>query len=149
MKSLSIISAAALAALCLDAAELCAESPTPSLVQLTIKDQHGNEKHRDSHGSRVDSTFLAPDQVVACTLKFANGRRGEPVIMTSLDGGVVTLKDATPTLSGDGTVRFTYQAGSAFGAYRFVIQHGPEKYDMTWYVVDANHPARKPRAATN
>src|SRR2546421_6201005 len=128
-KTKLLISVAAIAALCLNVAELLAESPTPSLVQVTVKDEHGNEKHRDSHGNRVDSSFLAPGQVVEVTLKFANGKKGEPVIMSSLDGGVVTLKDAAPTLSGDGTVRFNYQAGNAFGAYRLLILHGPDKYD--------------------
>src|SRR5438477_12170997 len=109
-KHLCLISVAAIVALCLNAAELCAESPTPSLVQITIKDEHGNEKHGASQGNRVDSTFLAPNQLVEVTLKFANGKKGEPVIMTSLDGGVVTLKDAAPTLSGDGAVRLNYQA---------------------------------------
>jgi hypothetical protein len=110
------------------------------LVQLTVKDEHGNEKQRASHGNRVDSSFLAPGQVVEFTLKFANGKKGEPVILSSLDGGEVTLVDAAPTLSGDGTVRFNYQSGNAFGAYRLQILYGPDKYDMTLYVVDADHP---------
>ena len=147
-KTKLLISVAAIAALCLDAAELFAESPTPSpspgaaandLVQLTVKDEHGNERQRASHGNRVDSSFLAPGQMVELTVKFANGKKGEPVLMTSLDGGVVTLKDAASTLSGDGSVRFSYQAGNAFGAYRLLILHGPDKYDMTLYVVDADH----------
>src|SRR5437016_2446590 len=71
-----LISVAALAALCLDTVALFAESPTPSpspgaaasdLVQLTVKDEHGNEKQRASHGSRVDSSFLAPGQMVEIT----------------------------------------------------------------------------------
>ena len=57
-KRLCLISVAAIAALCLNVTELCAESLTPSLVQVTIKDEHGNEKHGASQGNRVDSTFL-------------------------------------------------------------------------------------------
>ncbi|MEN3369423.1 MAG: hypothetical protein V7609_1566 [Verrucomicrobiota bacterium] len=111
--------------------------------RVIIKDERGKERHRASHGSRVDAALLAPNQLVEITLKFANGQRGEPVTIGCLDGGEVTSTDAVPSLAADGTVRFTYRAGTAFGAYRLLMRRGPEEYAMTLYVVDAEHPARR------
>jgi hypothetical protein len=127
-----------------------AELPPPSSseasdnsLQVIIKNERGQERHRFSHGSRVDAALLAPNQLVEIILWFANGQRGESVTMGCLDGGEVFSTDAVPSLAADGTARFNFQAGNAYGACRLLIQRGPEKYEMTLYVVDANHPARR------
>jgi len=108
--------------------------------EVKIKDAQGKERHRKSHGGRVDPALLAPNQLVEITLKFANGNAGAPIGITSLDGGQVIFSGSGSAISGDGKVRFDFQAGSTLGLYRLEVLRGDEEYHLAFYVVDPNRP---------
>ena len=142
---------AAFATICLPAVKLCAQSPplsassqpSDSGLDVTIKSGSGKERYPLSQDGRIDRIGLRPGQTVAIKLKFKGKKTGQPLSVSSLDGGELSGRDSL-SLSSDGNAQFSYQGGPAPGLYRLLVQIGAEEYWFEFYVLDLNNPQNNP-----
>jgi hypothetical protein len=130
----------------LPAARLAAQSAgtADDAIEVTIKSGSGKERYPLSHDGFVDRIGLAPGQVVSVKLKFKGGTNGQALTVSSLDGGTVSGADS-PSLSGNGTAHFDYEAGPVPGRYRLLVAlDGGKEYWFEFYVLDLNNPQNNP-----
>jgi hypothetical protein len=149
MKFLSIVSAAAFAALCLGVARINANPPIGTngdqndSLQMVIDYGQGNQKHRQSHHGVMEPVGLAIAQPVTITLEFSPQRAGDSVLVSALDGGHVDPSGPV-VIPANGKVGFNFQPGRTPGLYRLLVQ-GAEQYELNLYAFDPNRPVRQPR----
>lgn len=107
-------------------------------LQVVIDFGQSKQTRRESHHGVVDPLGVPINQQVSVTLKFLRKRAGEQIALSSLDAGVVTLRQPA-TISPDGSVVFGFNAGSTTGLRRFHI-FGSAEYDLSLYAFDPRNP---------
>jgi len=78
---------------------------------------------------------LQPGQTVSVALQFPTSYAGQPVLVGALDGGEVTAEENL-SVSAEGTVEWTFQAGITPGLYRVSLQVGSEQQLLQFYVIN-------------
>ena len=91
----------------------------------------------------ISRTGLRPRQLVNITLKPSAEKIGNRIAVSSFDGGIVSGQESL-AVSASGTGRFNFQAGQEPGLYRLLVDIGPERYWLHFYVLDLQNPARNP-----
>ena len=123
--------------------ELCAQDGE-DVLQVTIGSASGNERHPLSRGGVVDRVGLRPDQLVPIALQLPTSYAGRPVAIGPLDGGQL-IANENLSVSVEGRVQVSFQAGHSLGLYRLLAQIGTEQYVLQFYVFDPDHPETHPR----
>lgn len=88
---------------------------------------------------------LRANQKVRVSVQFPTERAGEPIPVSVWDGGKISTANNDALIGGDGRLTFAFQAGSAPGLYRVVLQPSSEEYCVRFWVVNERTPEKKPR----
>jgi len=113
-------------------------------LQIVVDLGPGKRKVRESHHGVVDPVAIPMGQQVSITVRFLPTLAGSVALVSSLDGGELTLPVA-PTIARDGTFVFQFRPGNVPGSYRFLI-NGVRQYELSIYSYDPNNPpGRRPR----
>ena len=113
-------------------------------VHMVVDYPDGKKKVRESHHGLVDPVAIPVGLQVSITLRFLPALAGSVALVSSLDGGELTLP-AAPTIAGDGTFVFQFRPGNVPGSYRLLI-NGVRQYELSIYSYDpSNPPGRRPR----
>jgi hypothetical protein len=88
---------------------------------------------------------LQPNQTVDVSVQFPAERAGESIPLSVWDGGKISTANKDALVGSDGRLTFAFQAGSAPGLYRVVLQPASEEYCVRFWVIDPNQPEKKPR----
>jgi hypothetical protein len=149
-KKLLSIASAAIVSLRLLAADVsaAANADQNDQVQMVVKYGQGiGDKRRKSHRGEMEPVGLPVNQAVAITLEFPAKRVGEFVIVAPVDGGQIA--PAGPlTISRDGKVDFTFQAGPTAGVYHLLVS-GADQHLLSLYAVDPERPGNRFRPHRN
>lgn len=112
-------------------------------LEVTIKSASGKERQPLVVDGVASRTGLRPGQVVEIKLKPKGKKKGDPLTVSSWDGGIVSGHDSL-AVSADGTAKFNFQAGQGPGLYRLLVEMGAEQYWLHFYVLDLNSPGKNP-----
>jgi len=112
-------------------------------LEVTIKSSSGKERQPLIADGVVSRTGLRPGQVVEIKLRPKGKTKGDPITVSSLDGGIVSGHESL-AVSSDGNARFNFQAGRGPGLYRLLVEMAPEHYWLHFYVLDLNYPENNP-----
>ncbi|HWM24160.1 MAG TPA: hypothetical protein VNP98_05005 [Chthoniobacterales bacterium] len=128
---------ALMAAICLSAADLCAQSALSGAavpIEMVAVVANGAEKRVNSFDGVMDFVALPAGEHIALTLVASSNKAGQPVGVAPLDGGEVIAPPAL-SVANDGTVGFTFRAGRTRGLYRVLVTLGAHQYELQLYAV--------------
>jgi hypothetical protein len=111
-------------------------------LQIIVDLGPGKRKVRESHHGVVDPVAIPIGQQVGITLRFLPTFAGTAALVSSLDGGELTLPAAPIAL--DGTFAFQFRPGNLPGSYRLLV-NGVRQYEMSIYTFDPNNPPQPGR----
>lgn len=125
---------------------LFAQSSLVTPVGVLVTSASGAERQLPGSDYMLGRAGLSPEQVVTVTLQFPQDRKGQPVSVSSLDGGSLSSVDGASDLkvSEDGIAPFQFHAGHQPGLYRLVIVFGAAFYHLEFYVRDLQNTERNP-----
>jgi len=90
-----------------------------------------------------DLVGVNPDQLVQVTITYPALAVGRLITAEALDGGQVI--SATPLVVGpDQTIRFQFRAAHTPGFNHIALHNGARETGLQFWVLDAQHPERKP-----
>lgn len=146
MNTKNILLAAAIAITWLSPKTLLAQSTPDIPVSVLVTSASGAERQLPGSDYNLGRAGLGPEQLVTVTLLFPQDTKGQPVSVSSLDGGSLSSVDGASDLkvSEDGTAPFQFQAGHQPGLYRLVVMFGAAFYHLEFYVLDPQNTQRNP-----
>jgi hypothetical protein len=126
---------------------LSAQSPDIP-VSVLVTSASGAERQLPGSDYNLGRAGLSPEQSVTVTLQFPRQQAGQKVIVSSLDGGALSLpeddKSSDLFVREDGIAPFQFHAGHQPGLYRVIVRLGTALYHLEFYVVDLQNTARNP-----
>lgn len=126
---------------------LFAQSSPAIPVAVLVTSASGAERQLVGSDYNLGRAGLSPEQSVTVTLQFPQqDLKGQPVSVSSLDGGSVSSVDGASDLriSEYGTAPFQFHAGRQPGLYRLVIMFGAASYYLEFFVLHPQNAARNP-----
>lgn len=125
---------------------LFAQSLPATPVGVLVTSASGAERQLPGSDYMLGRAGLSPEQSVTVTLQLPVDMRGQPVFVSSLDGGSISSLDGASDLrvTEDGTALFQFHAGYQPGLYRLVIMLGAAFYHLEFYVLDPQNTERNP-----
>jgi hypothetical protein len=126
---------------------LFAQSSPATPIAVLVTSASGAERQLPGADYNLGRAGLSPEQVVTVTLQFPQQTmKGQPVSVSSLDGGSLSSVDGASDLkvSEDGTAPFQFHAGHQPGLYRLIIGFGTALYHLEFYVLDLQNTERNP-----
>jgi hypothetical protein len=140
------VAAAAFAMTWLLPKTLSAQSPDIP-ISVLVTSASGAERQLPGADYNLGRAGLNPEQVVTVTLQFPQqDLKGQPVSVSSLDGGSISSVDGASDLriTEFGTAPFQFHAGHQPGLYRLLIGFGTALYQLEFYVLDLQNTERNP-----
>lgn len=90
---------------------------------------------------------LQPGETVSITATFPTVLSSQTLAIEALDGGEVTVGEGQSlTVSAEGVVSFSFNAGTAPGTYRVAIRNGDERWDLPFSIPNLANPDANPGA---
>lgn len=113
-------------------------------VAAVIGSDSGKERHLHGGQGYIGRAGLRPNQKVKVTLQCPGSKKGDPVLVSLLDGGDIVPANEVLKVAPDGTVSFKYNAPATHGLFRVLVQVGEREQRLEFYVLDVDHPGNNP-----
>jgi hypothetical protein len=86
---------------------------------------------------------VSPDQLVQITVQYPALKTGRPIIAEALDGGQI-IAPTTIVVGLDHAIHFQFRAAHTPGFNHIALHEGSREVGLQFWVMDAQHPERKP-----
>jgi hypothetical protein len=117
--------------------KLCAqeegENSNSPPIEMVINPNTSEEMWQTSHDGLLDPVGMYPAAQMAIILRSPSVKAGGPVGIAPLDGGNI-IADRDLQVAEDGTIAFTFEAGTTPGMYRVAVMFGMQPYQLQLYV---------------
>ena len=123
-----------------------AEVNPDGALSMTIKYGQGFEKRRRSHHGVMEPVGMPVGSAVEISLEFPKTMVGYPVVIVPLDGGQISASMQPLVVAANGTVDFSFEAGSTAGLYRLQVR-GAQPCELQLYAFDPNRARTRPGGA--